>query len=227
MKQTLQGLQPRRQFCERLDSILEANISPYDFHAPGMQWLKDAIIARQFAELTSAAGVGLIAEKRPDFEVQYRNGKILRFEATRADIAGRRMAKEHKEQWHSGVTVQSLPEDILEVRRRAIPGALEAAARRKARKSTLYSAETNLLIDLNLPTHGYDDEVIGGELIEFTQHARQLFNSIWVLWSGRLFRTWPEPFNGGGEFFRPEYHELGWAIRTRSSHQRLDEIFLK
>jgi hypothetical protein len=225
MLATLQQLQPLHNFCKLHAQAREALFSPKEFWAPGRAWLRDAYCAEAFAKKTYASKVGLIAETRPDFSVQYRNAKVLRFEVTLADRPGRQMAREERQNWDSGDQVRQDPENNWRARRLAIPDALRSASERKARKA--YGPETNLLIYLNLGTYDYWRDEIERELILHTEPARNHFNSIWVLWSGRLYRTWPQPFLGSPGAFRPGRHELGQAISAYDSQRRFRELFTK
>lgn len=229
MKAKFDQIQPVRLFRERLTRELDARISPYDFWASGMAWLRDAWCARTFAELTSAKVVGLVTDQRPDFEVGYRNGLHLRFEVTCADLPGRKIALEEKRDWDAGITTRLDPGKNWKVRRQAIPAALEAASVRKKRKALkgLYPPKTNLLIYLNLGTYDNWRDEIEVELVEHTSVVRPYFNSIWVLWSGRLHRVWPEPFIGATDAFRPKRHALGKALNFYREKREIADIFNK
>ncbi len=225
MHKELRQLQPARLFYQRHAKAREAYFSPQEFWAPGREWLRDAYCAEAFAKKTSARMVGLIANTKPDFEVQYRNGRLLRFEATLADRPGRELAREERSAWNSSAMTRPDPEENWRGRRRAIPAALRAASERKSKKH--YDRDTNLLIYLNLGTYDYWCDEIERELIEHTAMARSNFNSIWVLWSGRLYRTWPDPFLGNADAFRPNRHQLGWALNALESKRVLQQVFSK
>ena len=219
MQQTFQGLRPVSQFADNLRRVLELYSAPDDFWSPGRVWLRDAHSAAHFAKKTCARNVGLIAAERPDFEVEYRNGIVLRFETTLADRPNRK----YREECNSAPRIRSVPESELFARRNEIPNALWRAAVKKSRKH--YEPNVHLLIYLNLGTHDFWRREIESELIEHTRPAREYFRSIWVLWSGRLYRTWPEPFLGHDNAFRPSSHKLGWALEVYASQKCLDEVF--
>jgi hypothetical protein len=229
MKEQLYGLQSLSSFRQQLAQELDDRISPYDFWAPGTEWLKDAICAKWFAEKTAAKKVGLIAADQPDFEVQYHTGLRLRFEATHAGMPGRKMALEEKLQWNSGQSLRMDAENNWRARREAVPAALEAASKRKLENALkgLYGPGTNLLIYLNLGTFDYWRDEIERELVEHTKLVRPHFNAVWVLWSSRLYRTWPEPFLGSPGAFRPRRHELGKAVNFCRSKKSLDDVFVR
>ena len=216
-----------KQFREMLDLELRQNASPHDFWAPKSSWLRDAIVASWFADKTSAKGVSLLEADRPDFAVQYRNGMRLEFEATLADLPGRRIADEHRQWDKENVSVQADTECEWRARRNAIPLALQNASDRKAKKAMqgLYGSRTNLLIYLNLATYDRWRQEIEPELVEHTQLARPHFNSVWVLWNERLYRTWPEPFIGNAGALRPELHDLGQAFRQHRNKAMFTRFF--
>ena len=224
MKDQFFELQSTGLFRQRLERVLDTHVSPYSFWAPGTGWLRDAIAAKWFAEKTAAKLVGLIPGAQPDFEVQYRNGTRLQFEATLADMPARKMARDERIAWDKNETVRTDTGRDWSTRRKAIPEALETASKRKAHKAErgLYPSDTNLLIYLNLGTYDRWRDEIELELVEHTKLARPHFRSIWVLWSSRLYRTWPDPFLGSATTFRPPRHELGKAVNFHRSKLNLE-----
>jgi hypothetical protein len=193
------------------------------YWAGGTQWLRDAWLASKFATATNADSVRVVPESPPDFEIEFRSGRVLPFEATIADLPGRQMAKEHIDLARSGSTYRSDPFEKWELRRELVPSSLESACLRKC-KNRKYTSDTSLLVYLNLGTYGLWRSEIQRELIEHTKIARHCFHAVWVLWSGEVYRCWPNPFLRE-EHFRPMPHQLGWARKRYSDKRMLDSVF--
>jgi hypothetical protein len=225
MKNELERLQPSVSFSRAISHAAREHSIRNRFWASGTQWLKDGIIADWFATKTNASLVRLIPECRPDFEVRYRNGLSLKFEATIADLPNREMGREAQDRDNSGQTIHDDPAADWVLRRQAIPDALERACNKKV--DIPYDGDTCLLIYLNLGTYDCWQSEIECDLIAHTANARSHFRSVWVLWSGRLYRVWPQPFLGNGAVFRPGRHELGHALNRLESKKVLQAVFSK
>ena len=96
------------------------------------------------------------------------------------------------------------PFEEWEHRRRAIPAALQAAIKKKVGKNYGDAAELCLLIYFNLGTYGYQRHEIEIEVVRLTEPAKDHFRSVWVYWSGRLYRCWPNPSIRTEGWFRPK-----------------------
>lgn len=183
---------------ENFSEILSQKVptDPTDFFSrPENQIFRDAILARMFAEKSGAAAIKMIEDKYSsvDFQIELR-GSVLNIQSTEAGLPGRRIAQEYKQLKAAGYPIREDPEEKIQERRAAIPGALQTAVRKKCAINYSDAQNICLLIYLNLGTYDLDREEIEQELIQYTEEARQHFRSVWVLWSSRLYRCWPNPF---------------------------------
>jgi hypothetical protein len=146
--------------------------------------VRDAWIASRVARALSSDMVRLVSAERPDFEIQI-DGKIEQFEATEADMKGRRRGDEPDD-------LELRPDPVENWRRRfeAIPEALDRVVAKKLKKD--YLPEVNLAIYVNLGCYGaYIRE--GLPIIrDHTAPARTKFKRIFVLWEGCLYKFWED-----------------------------------
>lgn len=182
-----------------------------DFWSPQSQWLRDAYHAERFAALTSARAVRLFEGSAPDFEVRYNGGLTLAVESTLADLPDRKIAEERRVWADAGRPLQADPVEDWKSRRNAVSSALAASISKKEKKydEGAYSIGTILLIYLNLGTYDQWREEIERDIASTAALCNRKFRSIWVLWSGRLYRAWPCLSVGTGDTFRPGHHRLG------------------
>ena len=112
-------------FRDRIDEI--ANLTPRRtfFHQAGLTFLCDAWIASRVADAMPSDVVRLVSSERPDFEIRS-NGQIQQFEATEADMDGRRRGVE-PERSH----LQPDPVENWRRRFEAIPAALHRVIAKK------------------------------------------------------------------------------------------------
>jgi hypothetical protein len=150
----------------------------------------------------------------PDIDIRLRNGRVLSFQKTIADIEGRKMGKEHRDWVRSGGKPRHDPVGNWWTRRQQVGPALTRAIGRKAAEG--YPPETRLLIYLNLGTYGTWRDEIEADIVRFSAPGLQWFASVWVLWDGRLYRAAPNPFLGSPGMFRPKSSvQLGsWRNHT-------------
>lgn len=66
------------------------------FSQPGIEFVREAWVAGQFAALRYAISVRLIAEERPDFSLQFSDGNTENYELVEADASDRRRGNEYK-----------------------------------------------------------------------------------------------------------------------------------
>ena len=137
---------PTDVFRGRIDQIAQAIPRGTFFRQGGLAFLRDAWIASRVACALPSDMVRLVSSERPDFEIQIA-GQIQQFEATEADIEGRRRGDEPDDPYPR-------PDPVEDWRRRfeAIPTALDRVVAKKLKKD--YLPEVNLAIYVNLGCYG-------------------------------------------------------------------------
>ncbi len=133
-------------FRTRIDNLAHDIPRNTFFRQAGLTFLRDAWIASRVASALSSDKVRLLASERPDFEVQI-GGHILQFEATEADIEGRRRGDEPDDP-HPRMD----PVENWRKRFEAIPSALDRVVAKKIEKD--YEPGVSLVIYLNLGCYG-------------------------------------------------------------------------
>jgi hypothetical protein len=181
-------------FRTRIDNLADGIPRNTFFRQAGLTFMRDAWIASRVASALSSDMVRLIASDRPDFEIRI-GSHILQFEATEADIEGRRRGDEPDDP-HPRMD----PVENWRKRFEAIPSALDRVVAKKIEKD--YAPEVNLVIYLNLGCYGaYVEE--GLPIIQDrTEAARNKFKSVYVLWEGELYKFWE---NGSSVFEKWTY----------------------
>jgi hypothetical protein len=152
------------------------------FRQAGLTFLRDAWIAGRVATALSSDSVRLIPDERPDFEIKC-DGRIQQFEATEADMDGRRRGAEPEQ-------LGPQPDPVENWRRRfeAIPKALNRVVAKKVSKE--YPLSVSLVIYVNLGCYGaYVDEGLP-ILRQGTAPAREKFKLVLVMWEGILYKFW-------------------------------------
>lgn len=160
------------------DQVKLGTSPEFFFNKGGLSFIREAMIAADFAAVRSALLVRLVpaSEERPDFELVFPD-RIERFELVEADRAGRRRGQEYKllaQQptgyvHHIGALSQ---EETVEVVRTAA-----------CKKAKIYPAGTRLLIYLNLPCFP-SDEHLRASFPEVVAEAQPYFDAIWIIWQG-------------------------------------------
>jgi len=192
-KETLDGWRaelsrwwPTQAFRSRIEEISAPGRIPrlVYFRQPGLAFLRDAWIASRVASALSSDQVRLVPGERPDFEIRT-DGRILQFEATEADMDGRRRSDEPDDtDWR--------PDPVEEWRKRfeAIPSALDRVVTKKIKKA--YPAGTALVIYVNLGCYGaYVAEGIP-ILQAGTEPAKDKFKAVFAMWEGTLYKFWED-----------------------------------
>ncbi len=164
-----------RTFCDGLRNKIKGEVF---FNQGGLPFIREAIVASEFAEKRGALFVRLIPEieKRPDFELIFPE-RIERFEQVEADKAKRRRGDEYKglakmpARYARHIDISS-EEEMIEIVRRA--------ARKKANP---YPPGTQLLIYLNLSRFSAD-ECLLPKFSEAVCEARPFFSAVWITWQG-------------------------------------------
>ncbi|RZN35605.1 hypothetical protein [Bradyrhizobium sp. Leo121] len=172
------------EYRHRLDEILRSIPRSIFFRQAGLTFLRDAWIASRVADALSSDAVRLVSADRPDFEVQTK-GQIDQFEATEADMDGRRRGDEP-----NGSAIRQDPVEDWRKRFEAIPAALDRVISKKLSKE--YRPDTNQVIYINLGCYGaYVDEGLP-ILRKGTFPAKDAFRHLFVLWEGTLYRFWED-----------------------------------
>ncbi len=181
-------------FRVRIDKLAHDIPRSIFFRQAGLTFLREAWIASRVASALSSDMVRLIASERPDFEIQI-DDHILQFEATEADIEGRRRGDEPDDPYP-----RMDPVENWRKRFEAIPSALDRVVAKKIEKD--YPPEVNLVIYVNLGCYGaYVDEGLP-ILQHHTAAAANKFKSVFVLWEGKLYKFWE---NGNSIFEKWKY----------------------
>lgn len=155
-------------------------------------FIRDAYIAAGFASARGASRVRL-ADDPPDFEIEL-DGVTHKFEATEADIPGRRRGKEYKDARGKPPEARLVGQDVINAGIAAVPVALRAAAEgkvAKARKNPAYDPSWGLVILQNCATSGCGHDAVEASFDHATEPASAAFAEVWVLWGGDAYRTWP------------------------------------
>ena len=189
---------PTDTFRTRIDQIALAIPRSTFFSQGGLAFLRDAWIASRVASALPSNTVRLVSAQRPDFEIQI-DGQIQQFEATEADIEGRRRGDEP-----DGTYPRPDPVEAWRRRFEAIPAALDRVVAKKLKKD--YPPDVNLAIYVNLGCYGaYVKEGLP-ILRDHTAAARTKFKRVFALWEGCLYKFWEEgEFRfGKWRYVRPE-----------------------
>jgi hypothetical protein len=152
------------------------------FHQAGLEFLRDAWTAGRVATALSCDAVRLVSAPQPDFEVRCED-QIQQFEATEADMDGRRRGDEPEQPGP-----QYDPVENWRRRFEAIPAALDRVVAKKVGKE--YPPNVGLVIYLNLGCYGaYVDEGVP-ILRQGTAPAKDKFKLVFVMWEGILYKFW-------------------------------------
>ncbi|WP_338700445.1 hypothetical protein V5279_20580 [Bradyrhizobium sp. 26S5] len=172
------------EFRVRIDQIAQTIPRSTFFGQGGLAFLRDAWVASRVACALPSDMVRLVPSERPDFEIQI-DGQIQQFEATEADIEGRRRGDEADDP-------HPRPDPVEAWRRRfeAIPASLDRVVAKKLKKD--YLAEVSLAIYVNLGCYGAYVEEGLPILREHTAPARTKFKRVFVLWEGCLYKFWED-----------------------------------
>lgn len=175
---------PAARFRARIDEIALAIPRRTFFGQGGLAFLRDAWIASRVATALPPDAVRLVSARRPDFEIQV-DGQIQQFEATEADMEGRRRGDEPDDP-----SPQPDPVEAWRGRFEAIPAALDRVVAKKLKKD--YSPDVSLAIYVNLGCYGAYVKEGMPILRDRTAPARTKFKRVFVLWEGCLYKFWEE-----------------------------------
>jgi hypothetical protein len=174
------------EFRSRVEEILHPASVPAAtlFNQGGLGFLKDAHIASRVATALSADTVRLSEDRWPDFELTFHESRTL-FEATEADIIGRRRGIEYL---GDDGEIEEDPVENWRARLEAIPAALNQVISKKVGKR--YSSSANLVLYVNLDCYGAYLQEGKSLLYSGTRSAKDAFVEVFALWEGRLFSLW-------------------------------------
>ncbi|KCZ93514.1 hypothetical protein [Hyphomonas johnsonii] len=168
--------------------VLSAVSGEYFFIQGGLQFIRDSHIAATFGKARRANRVRLCGGERPDFEIEVGNVTQL-YEATEADLPGRRRGDEYKASLGKPNTLIHVENAEINANIAAVPGALRARALGKAGGG--YDPSWGLVIFLNVATYGFDAGEIEACFEVATKPASSSFSEVWVLWGSEVYRPWP------------------------------------
>lgn len=183
----LEEWQPAENFRTNVHFYL-ADCSNADYFGNRFKWLREAYVASQFSLLSNSENVRLVPRecRWPDFEVDLRDGRRLSIESTEALLPG----KKRGDHCISKSRHRDLPISI-DQRREVLPDQVAAVVRKKCERN--YPTGTSLLVYVDIPMHGQWTDEIETALFENTAGAREKFHTVWAIWTGRLYRCWPDP----------------------------------
>jgi hypothetical protein len=185
-------------FRQRVDHICQSIPRTTFFKQAGLTFVRDAWIGARVADALSTEAIRLVPTHRPDFEIRWAD-RVLQFEATEADMDGRRRGDET-----DGPRLQMDPVENWRRRFNAIPAALDRVVTKKLEKN--YSAAVSLAIYVNLGCYGaYIDEGLP-ILRHHTERAKGKFKSVFVMWEGMLYKFWE---NGSAVLETWQYNRHG------------------
>jgi hypothetical protein len=190
-----------RRFRERLlkwQSLDEFNAVLEEWHEisggfsiiqPGSDTYRDGWIAAHFAKAVAGDRLRLVGADRPDFEMEIRS-RVSEFEATEADIPGRRRGQEYWQDWEMQHRGESTVRDhnAPGILRREVGNMLRGAAENKSQIG--YGTDCNLVIYLNPGDFDWYHEEILSSFIPSTERAGRVFRSVCILWKEVAYCAW-------------------------------------
>jgi len=162
------------------------------FNQAGLNFIRDAYGAAKFGRSRNARLVRLHNDERPDFEIQFHDGKIETFEFTEAQIPGRRRGAEYDGNTREPVMVpvETWPtkNQIFEIVRSAAKIKGEKAKALAAR-GTPYPQDVGLLIYLNIFEFWSENErkQIAEVFSDAIEPSKEEFSTVWILWHDALY----------------------------------------
>jgi hypothetical protein len=151
----------------------------------GLEFLRDAWIAGEFAKARNADAVRLVSDEWPDFELRF-GETIEQFEAVEADDPERKRGLEY-----TADKIGKVEHDPVEnwiARAEAAPGYIRVACERKAAKR--YAGRAHLVVYLsNAGEYGIRQKEVEASFFDATKPAHGLFDTVWVLWGGKAYRV--------------------------------------
>lgn len=166
--------------CEELGSLAV-------FTQHGTNFWRDAWVASKAAHYLNATEVRLLDPLPfPDFALYFENDERA-FEATEILRWDRRRGDELKAMAERGETIISHPEDQWLTPESAMKF-LSRASEKKARKP--YAQDCGLVIYLNETDYDLDRQEILSTFVKSTKAAGEVFESVDILFSDKMWRTW-------------------------------------
>jgi len=170
--------------AQYVDAVNDHMGSKDFFNQAGVEFLRDAWAAAEFAGKRGARQVRLVAGQWPDFELRL-DGRVEQFECVEADTPGRRRGDEYRD---GELAVEDDPVEDWCDRAAKVPEAIRAAVGKKLTKH--YDGKVQLLIYLNINEFGIRQKEIESAFPEATAKAKDQFGAIWILWKARVYRPW-------------------------------------
>lgn len=208
----LKQWQSPEAMAERFAAI-SAIPGEYFFVHAGHEFIRDAYIAAEFAKARGASRVRL-SDDPPDFEIEV-DGVVEKFEATEADIPGRKRGDEYRAELENPQHTELVAQEVINAGIAAVPVALRAAAELKAAKAfqdSRYDPSWGLVILQNCATYGFGKAELEAGFDAATLPAKTAFRQVWVLWGREAYRTWPpcgpRPFSGATDTGNFDHSEI-------------------
>lgn len=172
----------------------------------------EAILAVEFCRERRVKLVRMV-EDDADFEVRTRDGRILRVQTTEVLRPERKRTLEYEAWRDSGwapIESDGLQEDD------APSLVLKWLAKRVQEKADKhYSVRNTLLVYLNAGGFFVNEVEVQRGMVDACRSGRDKFSSIWVLWGGRFYRCWPNPWWDPDADFRPDPEPLTSYVNER------------
>lgn len=175
-------------------SVITNAMGSADFFGQGgVEFIRDAWLAAEFARHRQSSSVRLVSESEqwPDFEARG-GGVTERVECAEADIPGRRRGDEYREARKrnagGGPIVEDDPIEDWIARADQAPAALSAVIATKIGKH--YAGRASLLVYLNISEFGVRQAEIEAAMAPAIAPALPYFPRVWILWKDRLHGPW-------------------------------------
>ena len=178
-------------FGEHLDRLLSEHGLSVLLTDPRAGFFRDAYCAREFAVLRGAQRVRLVANPRPDFEVEIA-GITRAYEFTEADLPYRRRGDEIRAPCNLAAgepTWRAFPEEEW-----LTPTIADAILQKASelKNSDRYEPHWGLLILLNPVEFGSHQQAVESLMAGATKAVKNRFAEIWVLWKGVAYNAWTD-----------------------------------
>ena len=174
---------------EAVGDAVESRIcSAIFFNQPGLDFLRDARVAGQFAGILVATEVCWVKDRFPDFRIKWDDGKVEEFEVIEADDPDRRRDNEYRRR--ALCRIKDDPEECWCARAEAVPGWIRGVCQKKVDKKYDPRSKAALLIHLNMGEYGVYQKEVETSFAEATCCAKTKFSSVWVLWKSKTYHVW-------------------------------------
>ncbi|MBM3568885.1 MAG: hypothetical protein FJX46_09035 [Alphaproteobacteria bacterium] len=180
------------RMLEYVDNLMDRLGSENLFTQAGVGFVREAWIAGKFGAGRGVEAVRLVADQWPDFEI-CQNATVQKFEATEADLPGRRRGAQYRAAARKAAQGASLVKHVslgnsIEWADQ-VSAILKSACGRKLESE--YAGRTGLVIYLNsISVYGIRQREIEDCFQSATRCAKDAFQEIWILCSDTAYLVW-------------------------------------